>query len=378
MRTTIKGLLAGASMLTIAGSAYAQELTFAGGWPPGSAPTQMIEKYAKTLEGYSDGEVTMRVFPLSLLSFAESNAGVRDGIADVTGLLTAYFPAEYPNLNMLAEFSELVELEQFASETSSVAFAGAISEYVMLNCPDCQKEVAAQNQVYMGAGSTTSYVLQCMVPLTSAADLEGKRIRAAGAYWARWAETVGAVPVSMSINETLEGLNQGVVDCTASNTADFVNFGFIDVVKYVYVGLPGAQFNFPITMNKDTWSGMSDGAKTALLRAQAELLADMTWVYIEEARDGRERAPGLGIEYGDAPADMVSMNREFINKDKEAIAKIYNERFGIETGAAAADALDELLVKWTDLTKGVEGGEKLSKLYYDEIFSKIDIASYGN
>ncbi len=377
MKSTLKTLLAGASMLTIAGTASAQDLTFAGGWPPGSAPTKMLENYAQTLEEYSDGEVTMKVFPLSLLSFAEVNAGVRDGIADAAANLTAYFPAEYPNLNMLSEFSELVELEEFASETSSTAFAGAITEYVMLNCPDCQQEVSAQNQVYLGAASTTSYVLQCMVPLTSVDDLKGKRIRAAGAYWARWAETVGAVPVSMSINETLEGLNQGVVDCTASNTADFVNFGFIDVVKYVYVGLPGAQFNVPFTMNKDTWSSMTETAKQATLRATAKLMADVTWVYIEEARAGKERAPGLDIEYTDAAADLVTMNREFIAEDKDAIATIYQERFGLETGAEAAQALNDLLVKWTELTSGVEGGEALAELYEQEIYSKIDVSSYG-
>ena len=377
MQPTLKALLAGASMLTIAGTASAQDLTFAGGWPPGSAPTRMLEEYAKTLEEYSDGEVTMKVFPLSLLSFAEVNAGVRDGIADAAANLTAYFPAEFPNLNMLSEFSELVELEEFASETSSTAFAGAITEYVMLNCPDCQQEVSAQNQVYLGAGSTTSYVLQCMVPLTSVDDLKGKRIRAAGAYWARWAETVGATPVSMSINETLEGLNQGVLDCTASNTADFVNFGFIDVVKYVYVGLPGAQFNVPFTMNKDTWGSMTETAKQATLRATAKLMADVTWVYIEEARAGRERAPGLDIEYTDAAAELVSMNRDFIAKDKDAIASIYQERFGLETGAEAAQALNDLLVKWTELTSGVEGGDALAALYEQEIYSKIDVSSYG-
>lgn len=377
MKTALKGLLAGASTLVFAGALSAQQLTFAGGWPPGSSPTKMLEEYAKAIEEYTNGDVTMRVFPLSLLSFAEVNAGVRDGIADAAANLTAYFPAEFPNLNMLSEFSELVELEEFAGELSSTAFAGAITEYVMLNCPECQAEVAAQNQVYLGAGSTTSYVLQCMVPLTSTADLEGKRIRAAGAYWARWAETVGAVPVSMSINETLEGLNQGVVDCTASNTADFVNFSFIDVVKYLYVGLPGAQFNIPFTMNKDTWNSLSDENKQQVMRANAKLMADITWVYIEEGRAGKERAPGLGIEYTDAADELVQMNREFIAKDKDAIATIYKDRFGIETGAAAAESLNDLLAKWTGLTQSVEGGDALATLYYEQIFSQVDVASYG-
>lgn len=364
-------------MLAVAGAAQAADLSFAGGWPPNSAPTAKIEDYAKAVEDYSDGEVSVRVFPLSLLSFGEINAGLRDGIADVAGNLLAYFPAEYPTLNMLAEFSELVELEEYAGELSSLAFTGAIMDYVMNDCPACMDEMSAQNQVYLGASSTTSYALQCAVPLTSAADLEGKRLRAAGAYWTRWAESVGATPVSMSVNETLEGLSQGVVDCTMSNTADFVNFGFIDVVDHVYIGAPGAQFNVPFTMNKDTWNGLSDDNKQAMMRAHAKLAADIAWVYVEEGRAGRERAPDMGIEYGSAPEDIVEMNREFIQQDKEAIGEIYNERFGIESGSEAAVALTEGLAKWSELTKDVSSGEELAEIYWNEIFSEIDVASYG-
>lgn len=377
MKKSLKTVLFGATMLSMAGAANAAELTFAGGWPPNSGPTGALESFATAVGELSNGEVSVRVFPLSLLSFAEANAGVRDGIADMTANLLAYFPAEFANFNMLAEFSELAELEEFAGELSSTAFAGANMEYVFQSCPACMDEINAQNQVYLGAASTTTYVLQCVVPLNSVADLQGKRIRTAGAYWARWAEAVGATPVSMSVNETLEGLNQGVVDCTASNTADFVNFGFIDVVKYVYLGLPGAQFNVPFTMNKDSWNALSDEHKTALLRAHAKLAADMTWVYIQEARAGRERAPGLGIEYTDAAPELVALNREFIANDKDEVARIYQERFNITTGAAAATALTELMTKWTDLTRNVTSSEELAEIYWNEIFSKIDVATYG-
>jgi TRAP-type transport system periplasmic protein len=377
MKKSLKAILAGATMLSLAGAANAADLSFAGGWPPNSAPTATLEKFATAVGELTNGEVSVRVFPLSLLSFAEANAGVRDGIADMTANLMAYFPAEFANFNMLAEFSELVELEEFAGELSSTAFAGAITEYVFQNCPACLGEIDGQNQVYLGASSTTSYVLQCVVPLNTVADLQGKRIRTAGAYWARWAESVGATPVSMSVNETLEGLNQGVVDCTASNTADFVNFGFIDVVKYVYLGLPGAQFNVPFTMNKDSWNGLSDDNKAAMLRAHAKLIADIAWVYIEEARAGRERAPSLGIAYEEASPELVALNREFISKDKEDVARIYAERFNITTGAEAAAALTEGLTKWTELTRNVASADELAEIYWNEIYSKIDVATYG-
>ncbi|MBR9862101.1 MAG: C4-dicarboxylate ABC transporter substrate-binding protein [Rhodobacteraceae bacterium] len=377
MKRMIKSVLAGASLLALAPAVQADQLSFAGGWPPNSKPTAVLESYAEAIEENSGGELTMRVFPLSLLSFAEGNAGLRDGLADTAAILTPYFPAEFPNLNMISEFSQLVELEEFSGEISSAAFAGALTEYVMLNCPDCLSETAKQNQVYLGAGMTTSYALQCVVPLNSPEDLKGKRIRTAGAYWSRWAETVGAVPVSMSVNETFEALNQGVLDCTASNTADYVNFSFIEVVKYLYTGLPGGQFTVPTMMNKDRWNGLSENGKSAVMKASAKLASEMTWVYLDEAAAGKAKSPELGIEYGPASDSLVAMNREFIANDVKNVATVYKDRFGLENGTQAADKLRELLGRWTELTAGIETADALTELYWNEIYSKIDVSSYG-
>jgi TRAP-type C4-dicarboxylate transport system substrate-binding protein len=89
MKKSLKTVLFGATMLSMAGAANAAELTFAGGWPPNSGPTGALESFATAVGELSNGEVSVRVFPLSLLSFAEANAGVRDGIADMTANLLA-------------------------------------------------------------------------------------------------------------------------------------------------------------------------------------------------------------------------------------------------------------------------------------------------
>jgi len=374
---TGSALLVASATFVAAAAAHADTFSYAVGWPPNSAPTLMIESYAEAVDGYSDGEITVRVFPLSLLSFAEINAGIRDGIGDLATNLTPYFPSEYPNYNMLSEFSELVELEEFAGPLSSLAFMGAINEYTMLNCPACQEEFAAQNQVLVGGNSTTGYILQCMEPVETMADLEGLRVRAAGAYWARWAESMNAVPVSMSINETLEGLNQGVVDCTASSAADFMNFGFIDVVQHVHVGLPGALFIGSQTMNKDSWMGLSDEGRTAIMRGHAYLSAGLSWVYLQEGLVAQERAGELGISFGAASDQLVSANRAFIEEDLQAISEIYAERFGITNGPEALEELRGLLAKWVELTDGITSHEELTQVFWDELYSRIDVSTYG-
>jgi len=378
MHYTRRALMAGGAMIALATSAHAaDQLSYAGGWPPNSGPTGALENYAKSVEENSGGNLTMKVYPLSLLSFAESNAGLKDGLADLSTILTPYFSAEFPTLNMISEFSTLMELDGLSGERSSLAFAGAVSEYVLLNCPSCKEEVAAQNQVYMGAGSTTSYALQCVVPVTSPAELKGKRIRAGGAYWARWAEAMGAVPVSISINETFEALSQGVLDCTASNPAELVNFSFIDVVKHVYTGLPGGQFTVPTMMNLDRWQGLGDEEKAALMKSNARLAAEMTWVYLEEASKGMNDSRAKGIEVAAASDELNTMNQKFIEEDLAAIVDSYREKFGVENGEDAIAGMRELAARWTKLIEGVENVDQLADLYWNEIYSKIDIATYG-
>ncbi len=381
-RKTMKTLLAGASMLGLTSaamlgstlSADATTVRFANGLPPGSGPSMMLDRNtAATLE---ETGLNVRQFHLTLLSLAEANAGIRDGVADMGWNLYAYFPSDFPANNMAAEFSQLVELEEFSGELQSLAFGAAITEYMLFHCPECVEELAAQEQVFLGAGMTTNYALQCMMPIETAADLEGKRIRAAGAFWSRWIESVGATPVSMSINETLEALNQGVVDCTASNTADFVNFGLIDVVRHVHDGLPGALFTIPLTINIDSWQSLTDEERGHLLRYSANVSAGITWTYIGEARDGRERAPGLGITYDTVSEELLAMNRAFIDQDLDVVAEVYRERFGIENGEEVAATIRELLERWTALVADVSSEEEAVELYYNEIFSRIDPATF--
>ena len=71
----------------------AKSLKAAVGFPKGNAVNQAVEAFADYVEENSD--LRMRVFSMSLLSLKESGPGLRDGIADVAFILTAYFPAEY-------------------------------------------------------------------------------------------------------------------------------------------------------------------------------------------------------------------------------------------------------------------------------------------
>ncbi|QLL44137.1 C4-dicarboxylate TRAP transporter substrate-binding protein [Sulfitobacter pontiacus] len=370
-------VLAAASVGTFSTSAEARDLRYAIGWPPGALPTEAIETYADAVEEASGGDVTVKVFPLSLLNFLESTSGVRDGIADITTVLTPYFLSEFPNTNFVTELASFSEVVEGDPDRMAFAFTGAIMEYVMFNCGDCLREFAAQNHVYTAGAGTPPYMLQCTKPVVSAEDLKGARIRTPGAFWSRWIEAMGATPVSISINETFEALNQGVIDCTASSASELTNFSFIDVATDITTNLPGSSFVSGLTnVNADTWADLDDAGRTAMLKGSAVVAAEMNWAYYGEARDNIAKAKEQGITFHEAEESLRTQSVEWINEDISNVVDIYAER-GVTGGEESVSKVRELMTKWVGLVKDVQDADALSDLYWTEVLSKVDVSTYG-
>lgn len=376
---TIRNALLGAGAAAfMAGVAQADTLRFAIGWPPNTIATAAVEHYAKVAGEASGGALDVKVYPLSLLNFAEATGGVRDGIADIATVLTPYFLAEFPTSNFLNELGALTTLDPEPSAKAPMALVGALTEMHLMHCPSCDREFAAQNHLFTAAATTPQYILQCMVPIRTVEDLQGKRIRAGGAFWARWAEAMGATGVSMSVNETFEGLSQGVLDCTANSGSDLTNFSFIDVVKFLNLDVPGSTFSSSIaSVNREVYQGLPAEQREALMRAAAALAAHMTWNYWEEAQRNVERSRERGIEIVESSPELIAKSRAFVAQDIENLAASYKERFGLEGGDEMIAKMKELLAKWKPLAEQANTADEMAEIYWNEIYSKIDMAKFG-
>lgn len=366
---------------TVATTASAETLRYAVGYPPGSDAAKAAERYAGLVEEYSEGELKVKVYPLSLLNFAETSAGLRDGIADIGYLLSPYFPSEYPHTNLLAEAAMQTQLlRDKVRGREGPAYVGALAEYVFFHCPECNADFAAQNQVFTGIGSSSSYMLNCNQPVTNREQLAGKRLRAAGSQWSRWAQKFGASPVTLSGNEAFEALDQGVVDCVIISAPDLENLGIIDATTDITTNIPGGVFaGAEITnTNMDTWQGLSDDQRRAMLHAGAHMSAEIPWVYHQREAEVLERArTELGIEIHQAEEDLLRATREFVREDMDVIAEYYRNEYGVEDGARMLEEFRPILEKWVDLVQDVNSKEALAELYWEEVFSKVDPGSHG-
>ena len=111
----------------------------------------------------------------------------------MTGLAMTYFPAEFPNAQLVADMG-------LSTPDNLTAMASAI-EYNLLHCSECLDEYEAQNHLYLGTYSTAPYAIISSQPIKTTADLKGKKMRVPGSLWSRWAQSVGGVEVNVPSSE---------------------------------------------------------------------------------------------------------------------------------------------------------------------------------
>ena len=378
-RTTMMTALGGAALLALSTAADARELTFAIGHPPGSYLITGGEAFAETVAAETGGSLTAKVFPMSLLSMAETSAGLREGLADMGTVMSTYFTAEFPHTNMILDASMMLGgMGPEAAKVAGLAYAAAMAEFILTQCPECNAEFAAENQVYTGAAGTPGYALNCTKPVVTMEDLAGARLRIGGANWARWSGAVGATPVTMSGNEMLEALAQGVLDCIILSVPDVQNFGMGASVKHITLGAPGGVYVASLTnMNRDTWLELTAEERSAVMKGAARAAAISTWAYQAGQEDVLSKVAAEGVTVHQADPAVIAKTAEFAAADRTALVGLYADK-GVTRGEEMLTAFQALLEKWVGLTQGVADADALADLYWSELYSKVDVATHGN
>lgn len=384
MMKTLVGMTAatllGASLL-LSGQAHGRQLSYAMGFPPNSDSDIAGQNFAKAVSELTDGELTVKVFALSLLNFAETPGGVRDGMADIGYLLAPYFPNQYPHMNLVAEASMLLSVvDESVRGREGYAYVGAMAEFVFLNCPDCLADMERENQVMTSNAGSSPYGLMCTEPVTNREQLKGARLRVAGSHWARWAEAFGATPVTLSSNEAAEALSQGVVDCVVISAPELTNLGLFEHVTDITMAIPGGLFAGTATtnVNQDVWQSLTDDERRAILKAGSRLAAEIPWVYHNRQQKVLERIrEERGASLHEADPELLAEIRNFVRADLDQMAGFYREERGVENSADMLARFEGILERWVGLVQDVESEEELAQLYWDQVYSRIDVTRHG-
>jgi len=369
--------IAAAAMAMMPLAGHAQELRWASGWPPGGFIPNAVDKAAAYITENSNLQV--KHFPLSLLSFTETVSGLGDGVVDFGYVLMPYFPAEFSETNLASDLTMLAT-SGTPTKAPGLAMTGALAEYIMLDCPECQAEFAVQNQVYLAGGATTEYRNQCDRTVATVADMRGLKIRNGAANFGRYAEKLGAVKVAISGGEIYEAMSANAIDCAMVAIPELLSLRLIEVVKSITMGAPGGVFagTGSANVNMDVWKEMTPEQRDVVLHAASQLSADIAVGYVLTEKDAMQQAKDAGIEFIDAAPDLVAATEEFVKEDIDTIGEQYKSTYNVTEVDAKIEKITALIEKWKGLVDPVaEDAEGYEKILWDEIYSKIDVNTYG-
>lgn len=365
-----------ATALTAPG--WATEVSYSHGFGANSAVGTAAENFAEAVEERSDGEMSVRIFAMTLMNLLETGPGVRDGLADMGYVLAPYYAAEYPHYSLLHELTMSVNLREMTGK-ESLAYAGAITEYTFHECDECREDFAEQNQVYLSGATSSIYSLLCNKPVVTEADMENRKIRAGSPSFSRFSEHFGATGIQMPANEVFEGLSQGVLDCAMLSAPELTTYSLKDVVTDITLGVPGGIYAGAAVgnMNRDSWQSLTDEERGWMLWGANVLSADISWNYHSQEEENLAMAREMGINVHEASTGFRENIRNYVQDDLENVASIFESQYGVENAAAMIEDFMPFLERWYGLVEDVDSREDFRTLMWDEIYSRVDPASYG-
>jgi TRAP-type transport system periplasmic protein len=354
--------LAVAASLSISGAAQAQDLLLAPAAPGPHPANYMYQKFATFLEEESGGAMTGTVLGPEVVSLPQMKDALQSGLANVGNALPLYFAADFPQTGVAGDLALLGR--------SPHAMAWAMTEFGV-TCAPCQEEFKEFGAVFLGAGSSDVYVLLTTKPVRNADDLRGLRLRSGGAPYSRWAENFGATPVNLPVGDTFEAMSQGTIDGTMASIVDMLSYRLVDVAKYVTdvpLGTYHVTSNFTTAL--DTWNDMSMEQRTQFVKAANRGDPQLTdrWGFQLPAEARAAVEDNSDIEVITPEADFLAASEAFAAAD--VAAKAAENPLSAEFAA--------LVEKWEAIVEEVgEDPEALAARAWDEIWAKVDLATYG-
>ena len=175
-----------------------------------------------------------------------------------------------------------------------------------LQMEDANMQASFENNgvVYVGAPIVIDdYLLMTNFPVSSLADLEGKKIGAPGAAL-NWLKGTGAVGVSGNLTTYYNEIKTGVFDGVIVFASAALPGKLFEVAPYITRAGLGAQYAGSICANADWWNGLPAEVQTAMSEAAAET-GEWYVSNLEAAVTGAFEAMGAaGATITDAPQDM--------------------------------------------------------------------------
>jgi len=198
-------------------------------------------------------------------------------------------------------------------------------------------------------------VLFCRDPVTSLADLKGRRVRTPGGSQNDFIQSIGGQPVAIGFPEVYSALERGVVDCAVTGTATGNGARWYEVTRHLYT-LP-IQWGVAAYAVNLAWWNRLDPAVRDFLQATMNEVEEAQWkLGAELTEDGIQCNSGnaAGCKIGhvvtnrpmtitrETPADVALL--------REAMQKVVLPAFVKRCGARCGEIYNQIVSPISGIT----------------------------
>lgn len=317
--------IAAALSLASAGMAAAETLKVSTFLPPKHTWNKAIAAWGEELKEKSGGKLEVEIFPAGQLGPPPRQFDlVRSGGADLAVILHSATPGRFAT----TELAGLPLTTPSAGNTSA-----AMSRRLTELAPEYLAAEHGGTKIMWMAVTPPLKIHLTKADPSDLSNLEGLRIRYAGAVWQKVIEALGASPVPVPPAEASDAMGKGVVDGASFPFEAAMAFDLAPVSDYSLE--PGlASATFALVMNQATYDGLSPDLQKII-----------------DETTGPDRAEWYGARW-DA---------------SEARGRKYMEDAGINIVTLTADQQAGLAEKFGDIvqakTDGVKGGAGFVEAY---------------
>lgn len=264
----------------------------------------------------------------ALYGFKDTLEAVGDGLTDAGWVGTLWEGSKMPLQNM-TYFTPFV--------SDDLVGTLKIMNELHREMPELQAAWEDQNVVFLGASGVETYHLFTNFPVSSLADLEGRKIIAPGPS-ANWIKSLGSVPVNGALPTYYNQIQTGVADgVVVILTGAFPNKHY-EVAPYVtLVGL-GAQMTGGFGVNKDVWDGLSEDVRQVL----SELGEEYTVAHSEEVM---ARYDAFLAQLPEAGATVTELPAAEVQAWADGLPNLAGEWAEANADDGAATVLDAYMAK---------------------------------
>ena len=372
--TRLGGPLALAIATIIAGPALAQTKLIANSFYNAEHPLSKFTyvEWADALREASGGDLDPEVYTGTVLLAPRATLqGIRDNVVQVGSHPAVYTPSEMPVAMAIQELG--------FNYDDALTMVMAITDWSMTN-PTQLAEWNDNEIVYLGGYATPPYLMFCREPVTNLEEIKGKRLRTAGSTVSQWVESVGAIPVNVPSSEMYSGLDRGTLDCATNAGSDLIERSLWEVAPHTTVLPTGMYYSGPKWgYNTGFWASLTPEQRRTIMDVTAHAIARLAINYTKRADEALVEAEEKGNTIHEPAEELVASVEAFREKALSDVYTAAEETYALENPREVVDSFRATYDKWDGLLADVDKSDEdaLTQLLKDEVYSKIDEASYG-